>query len=168
MKVFLLATSLAFRGATLIDGTGAAPRENSLIVIRDGRVVSVAEATDAAVATLPPGTQVIGVSGKWIMPGLIDAHVHAESDQDLQTMLRWGVTSVRLMAEDVEVAARLGAATTKRTDVPDVFPVAPIFTAKGGWWGRGEPPASPGRRRRSSRRRSRPENPAGRAHPSRR
>jgi hypothetical protein len=34
----LLATTIAFRGATLIDGTGAPARENSLIVVTDGRV----------------------------------------------------------------------------------------------------------------------------------
>jgi imidazolonepropionase-like amidohydrolase len=55
-------------------------------------------------------------------------------------MLNWGVTSVRLMAEDVAAAERLAAASRRRRDIPDVFPAAPIFTAKGGWWDQGEPP----------------------------
>ena len=56
-------------------------------------------------------------------------------------MLRWGVTSVRLMAEDVAVAADArGGARDTRPDIPDVFPAAPIFTTKGGWWDQGEPP----------------------------
>ena len=99
-------------------------------------------ATPEAVKALPAGTQVITADGKWIVPGLIDAHVHAESDGDLKTMLRWGVTSVRLMAEDVETAERLAAASRERRDIPEVFPAAPIFTAKGGWWDQGEPPDS--------------------------
>lgn len=106
------------------------------------RIVSVGPATPAAIAALPAGTQVITADGKWIVPGLIDAHVHAESDDDLKTMLRWGVTSVRLMAEDVAAAEKLATASRTRRDIPDVFPAAPIFTAKGGWWDQGEPPDS--------------------------
>src|SRR5262249_21183671 len=58
------------------------------------------------------------------------------------TMLRWGVTSVRLMAEDSSAAQKLASDSRARNDIPDVFPAAPIFTAKGGWWDQGEPPDS--------------------------
>ena len=136
----LLATSLAIRGATLIDGTGAPPRANALLVIRDDRIVSIAAATPEALAGLPAGAQVLDASGKWIVPGLIDAHVHAETNEDLKTMLRWGVTSARLMKEDVAEAARVAAASRRRLDIPEVFPAAPIFTARGGWWDAGNPP----------------------------
>jgi imidazolonepropionase-like amidohydrolase len=108
-------------------------------VISDGRIVSVATATREAVKALPAGAHRIAADGKWIIPGLIDAHVHAESDDDLKTMLWWGVTSVRLMAEDVASAQALAAASIGRMDVPEVFPAAPIFTTRGGWWGREEP-----------------------------
>jgi len=91
------------------------------------------------VKALPAGTQVIPADGKWIIPGLIDAHVHAESDDDLKTMLKWGLTSVRLMAEDVAAAHALATASRERRDIPEVFPAAPIFTTKGGWWDQGEP-----------------------------
>lgn len=138
MKV-LLAATLALKGATLIDGTGAPPRSDALLVTSDGRIVSVGQATPEALRALPEGTQVISVTGKWIVPGLIDAHVHAESEEDLRTMLRWGVTSVRLMAEDVAAAEKLAADSRTRGDIPEVFPAAPIFTAKGGWWDQGEP-----------------------------
>lgn len=131
---------MAFRGATLVDGTGAAPRENTLLVVEDGRIRSVGPSGPAALAALPAGAEVRDVSGKWIVPGLIDAHVHAESDDDLKRMLRWGVTSVRLMAEDVRNAGALAEASSKSDAIPDVFPAAPIFTAPGGWWDQGEPP----------------------------
>ena len=131
---------IALRGATLVDGTGAPPIPNSLLVVEAGRIVSVGIATPEALAKLPPGTQVIGGDGKWIVPGLIDAHVHAESDGDLRTMLNWGITSVRLMAEDVAASQKLAAASGVRPDIPEVFPAAPIFTVRGGWWGRDEPP----------------------------
>jgi imidazolonepropionase-like amidohydrolase len=55
-------------------------------------------------------------------------------------MLNWGVTTVRLMAEDVVAAQKLARESIGRRDIPDVLPAAPIFTAKGGWWDQGEPP----------------------------
>ena len=108
-------------------------------MVENGRIVSVGTATLAAVAALPAGAQVRDASGKWILPGLIDAHVHADSDRDLKTMIDWGVTSVRLMAEDVAAAEKLASESRNRSDVPEVFPAAPIFTARGGWWDQGEP-----------------------------
>jgi len=96
-------------------------------------------ATPEAVKALPASTEVIMADGKWIIPGLIDGHVHAESDSDLKTMLNWGVTSVRLMAEDVAAAHALAVASRERRDIPEIFPATPIFTAKGGWWDQGEP-----------------------------
>jgi imidazolonepropionase-like amidohydrolase len=140
--ILVAATTIAYRGATLIDGTGAPPIPNSLLVVSDGRIVSIGAATPEAVAKLPPGTQVIAGDNRWIVPGLIDAHVHAESDQDLQTMLNWGATTVRLMAEDTAAAETLAKGSATRTDIPGVVPAAPIFTTKGGWWDQGEPPDS--------------------------
>jgi len=151
---------IAFRGATLVDGTGAPPIPNALLVVEGDRIVAVGAASPEALAKLPPGTRVFNGDGKWIVPGLIDAHVHAESDADLQTMLNWGVTTVRLMAEDVAASQKLAAASRERHDVPEVFPAAPIFTVRGGWWGQDEPPdpnlnrfpATPEEARRSVRR----------------
>ncbi|MGE5276859.1 MAG: amidohydrolase family protein [Acidobacteriota bacterium] len=143
MTALLFATTIALRGATLIDGTGRPPRGNALVVVRDGRILSVGEASPDALAALPVGASIRDASGKWIVPGLIDAHVHAESEGDLEQMLRWGVTSVRLMEEDVASAMRLSERSRyPGSRFPDVFPAAPIFTAKGGWWDQGEPPDS--------------------------
>jgi len=139
VRALVFATAIAFRGATLIDGTGSPPVRDALLVVSEGRIVSVGRAAESAVAALPAGTRVVDARGKWIVPGLIDAHVHAESDEDLRAMLRWGVTSVRLMAEDVAGAEKLAKASGGRDDVPEVFPAAPIFTARGGWWDQGEP-----------------------------
>ena len=88
----LLATTIAIRGATLVDGTGAPPLRNALLVVSEGRVVSVGVATPEAMRLLPAGTEIVDAAGEWIIPGLVDAHVHAESDEDLRTMLRWAAT----------------------------------------------------------------------------
>jgi imidazolonepropionase-like amidohydrolase len=141
----LLAAVLVLRGATLIDGTGAPPVSDSLLVVSDGRIVYAGAATGKAAASAlasAGSAKVEDVSGRWIVPGLVDAHVHADSDADLVEMLRWGVTSVRLMAEDVAQSAALAAKSRSRSDVPDVFPAAPIFTTKGGWWSSQPPDAN--------------------------
>jgi imidazolonepropionase-like amidohydrolase len=136
----VLAATIALRGATLIDGTGSPAVPNSLVVISGDRIVSVGEATGSALRALPADARIEDVSGKWIVPGFVDAHVHVDSDEDAKAMLRWGVTSARLMAEDVAAAARLARESKTRKDTPEFFPAAPIFTAKGGWWDQGEPP----------------------------
>ncbi|HMA17119.1 MAG TPA: amidohydrolase family protein, partial [Thermoanaerobaculia bacterium] len=130
---------IAFRGATLVDGTGSAAQPNSLLVVENGRILSVSTATPGGISALPRDAQVHDVAGKWIVPGLVDAHVHAESDAELEQMLRWGVTTARVMSEDAAAAAALASESRSRRDMPDVFPAAPIFTAKGGWWDQGEP-----------------------------
>lgn len=64
---------LVVRGATVIDGTGSAPITDGVLVIHDGKVATVGRARDVRV---PPGARVIDAHGKWVIPGLIDAHVH--------------------------------------------------------------------------------------------
>ncbi|MDQ5859083.1 MAG: hypothetical protein M3542_12515, partial [Acidobacteriota bacterium] len=123
-----------------MDGTGAPPLSNALLVVSDDRILSVGPATPAALAALPPWVEKRDLSGKWIVPGLIDSHVHAESEEDLKQMLRWGVTTVRLMSEDVRKASAVARSSRIRFDIPEVIPAAPIFTAPGGWWDQGEPP----------------------------
>ncbi len=62
------------RGATVIDGTGAPPVPNAVIVIRGNRI----EAIGPGVAP-PQGANVIDVTGKFITPGLWDKHLHYKS-----------------------------------------------------------------------------------------
>jgi imidazolonepropionase-like amidohydrolase len=64
---------ILLKGGLLIDGTGAAPIANGAVLIDGERVLEVGH---APAITPPPGTTVIDVAGKTIMPGLIDAHDH--------------------------------------------------------------------------------------------
>ena len=61
----------AYQGATLIDGTHRGAVENATVLVEGSRFG--AAGTDVAV---PEGAKVVDVSGKWIVPGLIDSHVH--------------------------------------------------------------------------------------------
>lgn len=61
------------RGATLFDGTGAPAIDHSVIVVRNGKIDCVGEEGNCPSS---PNAEVIDVTGKYITPGLIDAHVH--------------------------------------------------------------------------------------------
>lgn len=62
-----------YRGATLVDGTGSEPVEEAVIVVRDGRIDCAGKQGSC---DLPANADVTDLAGKWIAPGLIDAHVH--------------------------------------------------------------------------------------------
>src|SRR5712691_11307295 len=64
---------IAFTGARIIDGTGRAPLQQGTIIVNKG----VIEAVGAPAAVkIPPGAIPVDLSGKTIIPGLINAHAH--------------------------------------------------------------------------------------------
>ncbi len=70
--VYGQAQPVAFRGAEIIPITSA-PIADGVLVIRDGRIRAVGPADDV---TIPEGAEIHDVSGKVIMPGLVDTHSH--------------------------------------------------------------------------------------------
>ncbi|MDC0221967.1 amidohydrolase family protein [Gammaproteobacteria bacterium] len=104
--------TIAFVGATIIDGTDAEPLEDGVLVITDGRIRTVGP---RSAVTLPPGTEEIDVTGKYIMPGLINAHGHVGATvglngnggytrnnllRQLGLYARYGVTAVNSLGGD--------------------------------------------------------------------
>lgn len=109
---------LALRGVTLIDGTGEGPRSGMTVLIRDGVVTAVGP---DGTFPLPPGTSVRDLPGHWVMPGLVDAHVHIATNPSgsdrrdrtearLRNALRGGVVAVRDMGGDARALADLARA----------------------------------------------------------
>jgi imidazolonepropionase-like amidohydrolase len=86
------AGTLVVSGGTLVDGTGREPLADATIVVREGRVVEV---TTGGVASPRAGTEGIDARGKWIVPGLIDIHVHYQPGWMDALFLRHGITTVR-------------------------------------------------------------------------
>jgi imidazolonepropionase-like amidohydrolase len=86
------------RGATLIDGSGAAPQSNVTIVIENGRLRDIGTG-----ATAPAGATVIDVAGKFVVPGIINGHGHVgppPRDRQLRQYALYGVTTTTSMASD--------------------------------------------------------------------
>jgi imidazolonepropionase-like amidohydrolase len=81
----------ALVGATLIDGSGGPPLTDAVVVVRRGKIESIGARSDFH---LPKRTVEVDATGRWIIPGLIDAHAHV-ARWALPRYLAWGVTTVR-------------------------------------------------------------------------
>jgi len=66
-------TTIALKGARLLDGTGAAPIANGVVIVRGDRIVA---AGAAASTPIPPGARIVDLGDVTLMPGLIDLHTH--------------------------------------------------------------------------------------------
>ena len=78
------------QGATLIDGNGGAPLANSAVVVQGDRITAVGTAGEVQI---PAGAEIIDATGKWVLPGLIDAKGNWNWNY-AEPYLVWGVTSV--------------------------------------------------------------------------
>jgi len=90
--------SLAFVHANLFDSESASIRPNRTVVITGNKIAAVAE---DGKASIPAGTEIIDATGKTLMPGLWDMHVHMFQNDGLLQMAA-GVTSVRDLANDTD------------------------------------------------------------------
>ena len=93
----------ALTNARVIDGTGGTPLEQATIIISDGAIETVGI---ASAVTVPEGSTIIDMTGKTIMPGMINAHGHVQKGHDdsipvredllrrLGTYASYGVTTV--------------------------------------------------------------------------
>ncbi|WP_339815324.1 amidohydrolase family protein [uncultured Imperialibacter sp.] len=110
----------AFTGATIIDGTGAAPIQNGVLLVADGRIAAMGTKNEV---TLPDNITVNDLSGKTIIPGLINAHGHVGDVKgiegghyskqnvidNLSLFARYGVTTVVSLGADKGEAVALRA-----------------------------------------------------------
>ncbi len=129
---------LALINAILIDGTGAAPLADAVIVIRSGRIFNVGA---RAAVQIPEGAQIIDVQGATILPGFFNAHVHrGYSEQNLQAWAQAGVTTVR----DLATSPVVDTFAIRNTLLKDhrnarLIAAGPMLTVAGGYpmvpWG---------------------------------
>src|ERR1700675_708075 len=116
-----------YRGASLIDGTGATLRRDVDIVVDGERIRAIVP--DAQATPYLRGATVIDTHGLYALPGLIDSHVHlatAPNRRYAEALLRRdvysGVTAVRDMAGDARLLADLSrAARMAEVPSPDIY-----------------------------------------------
>ena len=85
--------------ATVIDGAGAAPQKDVNIVMENGRIRDLGPSSRVPV---PAGATVVDVTGKFIVPGIINAHGHvgAKTEPQLRQYALYGVTTTTSMQTD--------------------------------------------------------------------
>lgn len=150
----LFATSLVaqvkvLKHFTLIDGTGHAELPNAAMILENGRIAWVGP---AAKLKPPPSAPVTDLQGKYIMPGIINLHVHLGAtigldqnekfftpenvEKDLKTYASYGVTTVLSMGTDkdsifkIRDEQRAGRPTETR-----IYTAGQGFVFKGGYGG---------------------------------
>ncbi|WP_206606343.1 amidohydrolase family protein [Steroidobacter cummioxidans] len=101
---------------TLIDGTGRAPVPDSSLIVENGHISWVGPHSSLKA---PSGATVMNLSGKFVIPGLIDNHVHLGLvhdltqdikfysrelvEQQLRTYAAYGITAVQVLGTDTDV-----------------------------------------------------------------
>lgn len=80
---------LAFINANVVDVRGGTIRRNAVVVVQGGRIVSVETGSP------PAGLILIDLRGKYLLPGLMDAHTHLDNLAAAKRALETGVTTVR-------------------------------------------------------------------------
>ncbi len=123
---------LVLTGARLIDGTGADPIDDATVVVDGGRI---------SFAEPPPDAEVLDLSGRTLLPGFINTHVHrGYSASTLEAWARGGVTTVR----DVGTDPRQKLFATRdqlnaHADGARLVAAGPLLTVPGGYpmkpWG---------------------------------
>ncbi len=125
--------AVALTGVTLIDGTGGPPRPNMTVLIEGERLVAV---FPTGAHALPARVRTLKLTGRYVIPGLIDSHVHVATDPSgedsrarttrrLRNALLGGVTTVRDMAGDVRALGALQReAMLGDIASPDIYYVA--------------------------------------------
>jgi len=106
----------AWVGARIIDGSGKPAIENATLLVRKGRIEAIGKKMK-----LPPGVERIDVTGKTIIPGLINAHGHVNSEEQLGKYLRDGVTTILSLGGEKEFALRELCAKSPAGTVPHLY-----------------------------------------------
>ena len=102
---------VAFVGARIIDGTGAEPMNDAVMIVRDGRIEAIGP--DGSV-DIPSGAERIDLTGRTIIPGLINAHGHVGDTRGLESghyseenvlrqlalYARYGITTINSLGGD--------------------------------------------------------------------
>lgn len=138
---------LALTNTFLIDGTGREPVQNTTILIEDGRFRDI-----GADIPIPEYATILDLSGKYVIPGLIDAHTHANGSSSLESpgmshraqsydyvemregCLSWGVTTVRSCGQFVDEALSFREDVEKGviSRSPRISVCGPMFQSRGG------------------------------------
>ena len=150
---------VAITNVTAIDGTGAGPRDKTLLILDRENIEYVGRVGERSI---PPNAQVLDMSGHFVIPGLIESHTHlrplaaisrARLDAELDRMLHGGIVTARVMGPWLpelhgEVSRAAEAFSLSSPDLYHALVVAGShFLSTGSRGARGQPSGAAAERR---------------------
>jgi imidazolonepropionase-like amidohydrolase len=143
----LSAQVVVLQNARLIDGTGGAPLEGATVVMADGKIRDIGPSSRVKT---PDAAQVVDLSGKTIMPGIINLHGHVgmvkglsqdmanytreNAEAQLGTYAMYGVTTTTSMGTDADLILEIRDEQRRgKVNGARVFTALQGFTAVGGY-----------------------------------
>ncbi len=135
---------LAIRNAIIIDGNGTPAAGPKDIIIENNRIVAVIPLDPVAMQESRGGKRMaadaeIDATGKYVLPGLIDAHAHTQDerggipqpiDYELKLWLSCGITTIRDVGSDTKKTLALRAKSAAGEIAAPRFLVYPMFNAQ--------------------------------------
>jgi imidazolonepropionase-like amidohydrolase len=145
----LYAEIKVLKNFTLIDGTGRAPVPQSSMVIDNGRISWIGS---TAQLKAPAGAETVDLTGKFVMPGIINLHVHIGNtvdltqdgkfytrksvEENLRTYALYGVTTVQSLGTDQDLIFQIRSEQRAgRPSVARVYTAGQGFLFNGGYGG---------------------------------
>jgi len=134
---------IALTGATVIDGTGSAPRSGMTLLIKDGRIAALGP--DGQVA-IPAGAQQLALAGKTVLPGYVMLHEHLFYPTGLLTYANMPYSFPRLYLAGGVTTMRTGGSINPYADlgikqwIDDGIAVGPHIYVTGPYLTAGEDP----------------------------
>lgn len=138
---------LLITDTTIIDGTGRPARHGVDLLINGGRIEAIGDRLQA-----PPGAERVDGTGKFVVPGLIDVHVHLDFpivfqltpeekkqvvDHTPKAFLYNGVTTVLNLSSNPDwIWPRREAQRSGSLIAPRIFAMGRAFTPENGWGSR--------------------------------
>ena len=123
--------ALALIHANVIDGVADEVLRDATVLVRGGRIESVGR------VAVPEASEVLDLAGRWLLPGLVDAHAHVFNLAGARRLLELDTTTVRVLgtsnfadvrmrelhaAGATDVPRVIAAGYQVRPDVVDAFP----------------------------------------------
>lgn len=124
-------TGLAFVDVSVVPMDADRVLEHQTVLIRGDRIAALGP---AASTPIPDGATRIDGHGKWLMPGLVDMHVHLSDPDDGTLYVANGVTTIRNMWGTPETLATRADYAARRALGPTVYTTGPILDGKPVVW----------------------------------
>ena len=112
----------AIEGATLVDGTGRPPMLNSVVIVKDGRIVAAGRRREVQI---PAGMAIVNARGQTLLPGLWEMHIHFSGVEFGPALLAAGITTARDLGGEFEFL------TTERDEIEQRHGLGPRLLLAG-------------------------------------